>query len=257
MDSTFQRLGLGLVVGLSFVSSAAAEDFRVETDVFVAKQKEPFAQNLTLFTDGLVYDFPLLGPEEITVLDPGRGRFVLLDVKRKVKTTLTTKELLEITAAIKTHAPDMDGVFAFAANPRFEPQFDAANNTLTLRSDTLTYQAKGAPPKFAAAVSLYQQFADWYARLNALRPGSLPPFARMELNRALAERGWLPAEVELTVTASHRLTSRTVVIHSRHIANWLLSNTDRKRIETAGGYMAEFQPVAFKEYSRKPELAKK
>ena len=55
------------------------------------------------------------------------------------------------TAAIKTHAPDMDGVFAFAANPRFEPQFDAENSTLTLRSDMLTYQAKGAPPKFAAA----------------------------------------------------------------------------------------------------------
>jgi hypothetical protein len=257
MDNIFRRLGAGVVVAMSLVAEAAAEEFRIETEVFAGKQKEPFAKNLTLFTDGLVYDFSLLGPEEITVLDPARGRFVLLDLKRQIRTTLTTKELLEITAAIKTHAPEMDGVFAFAANPQFETQFDTEKNMLTLRSAVLTYRAKALSPKFASAVSSYQQFADWYARLNAVRPGSLPPFARIELNKALAERGLIPEEVELTVAPTNRLVGRTVVIRSQHAVNWRLSNTDRKQIETAGSHMAEFQPVGFKEYTRKTEPPKK
>ena len=128
---------------------------------------------------------------------------------------------------------------------------------MTLGSETLTYRVQGSQPKVAQAVSGYQQFADWYARLNSLRPGSLPPFARLELNKAVAEQGWIPEEVELTVAPAQRLLGRALVLRSRHLANWRLSNTDRKRIETAGKQLAEFQSVSFSEYRRSLELAKK
>jgi len=227
---------------------AQTDEFRVDTDVFLGDEKEPFAQNITIFTAGLVYDFPLIGPEEITVFDPVRGRFVLLDTQRKVKTTLSTQELLEFAAAMKVQCERKGGVFAVAANPQFEHSGDDADDCVTLRASLLSYRVKGVSPKVESATASYQQFADWYARLNATRPGSLPPFARIELNRIIAEKGWIPEEVELTVTPQSRLIGRKLIIRSRHLPYWRISDTDRKRIDTAGTHMAKFQGVSFKEY---------
>ena len=244
-----------LLAGQVPAPAALAEDFRIETDVLVGGEKEPVAQNVTLFSGGLVYDFPLIGPQEITVFDAGRGRFVLLDVPRKTKTTLLTQELLEITAAIKVQAQELDGVFAFAADPQFKREIDQPEGWLTLSSSLLTYRAKGVKPKLSEAAATYRDFADWYARLNATRPGNLPPFARLELNRLLGERQEVPEEVELTVEPKNRWAGRKLVVHSHHIFNWRLSNTDRKRIDTAGGYMADFQAVGFQEYREPLQLA--
>ncbi len=248
---------LSLLAGQVPAAAAMAEDFRIETDVFLGGEKEPVAQNVTLFSGGLVYDFPLIGPQEITVFDEARGRFVLLDVPRKTKTTLTTQELLQTTAAIKVQAQELDGVFAFAADPQFQSEADGADGWLTLSSSLLSYRAKGIKPKLAATADAYRDFADWYARLNATRPGNLPPFPRLELNRTLAERQQVPEEVELTVEPKNRWTGRKLVVRSHHIFNWRLSNTDRKRIETAGTYMADFQAISFQDYRLPLLLASK
>jgi hypothetical protein len=229
-------------------ASAQPEEFRIDTDVFVGDAKEPFAENVTIFSAGLVYDFPLVGPREVTVFDPSRGRFVLLDLERQVKTTLSTQELLEFTAAMKVHAAEMGGLFAAAADPQFEQQSDDGTGWVTMRARLLTYRARGQQPEFPAAVTGYREFADWYSRLNATRPGSLPPFARIELNRLLAERGLVPEEVELTLAPVDRASSRPVVIRSRHLPYWRLSSSDRKRLEMAGTQMTKFPAVGFKEY---------
>jgi hypothetical protein len=229
---------------------AWSDEFRVDTDIYVGNQKQPVAQNLTIFTSGLVYDFPLTGPEEITVFDPAHGRFVLLDCQRNVKTTLTTPELLKFAAAMKAQALDMGGVVAFAAKPQFEHHFDQKNGRLTLSSDVMTYRMKGAKPKLESVVSGYRNFADWYARLNATRPGNLPPFARIELNKAIAEKGLIPEEVELRIAPKDRLVGRKLVVRSHHSSYWQITNTDRKRIEKAGRYMVSFQSVSFQDYQR-------
>jgi hypothetical protein len=244
-----------LLAGQLPVISATAEDFRIETDVFLGAEKEPVAQNLTLFTGSLVYDFPLIGPQEITVFDALRGRFILLDVPRKTKTTLQTQELLEITAAIKVQAQGLDGVFAFAADPQFKRDVEEQAGWLKLSSSLMTYRARGVTPQLSGAAATYRDFADWYARLNATRPGNLPPFPRLELNRLLEERQEVPEEVELIVEPKTRWAGRKLVVRSRHIFNWRLSNTDRKRIDTAGGYMADFQAVGFQEYREPLQLA--
>lgn len=244
---------LSLLAGQVPVTAAQPDDFRVETDIFLSGEKEPVAQSVTLFSGGLVYDFPLIGPQEITVFDGSRGRFVLLDVPRKTKTTLTTQELLQTTAAIKVQAQQLDGVFAFAADPQFKREADGEEGWLTLSSSLLSYRVKGIKPKLAVTADAYRDFADWYARLNATRPGNLPPFPRLELNRALAERQQVPEEVELTVEPKNRWAGRKLVVRSHHIFNWRLSNTDHKRIETAGTYMADFQAINFQDY-RQPLL---
>ena len=256
MRDSIRPVAIAVTLLAGSAVSAQMDEFRIDTDVFLGEEKEPFAQNITIFTAGLVYDFPMIGPEEITVFDPTRGRFVLLDTERRVKTTLSTQELLEFTAAMKVQADEAGGVFAAAAHPQFEQSVDNDGEWLTLQSKLLTYRAKGATPKIQDAAASYQQFANWYARLNATRPGSLPPFARIELNRALVEKGWIPEEVELTVNPPSRLVGRKLVVRSRHLPYWRLSNTDRKRIDTAGTHMVEFEAVSFKQYIRAADTAR-
>ncbi len=243
-----QWLIMGVLLLSAVSTSAQSLEFRVDTDVFLGEEKEPFAENVTIFKAGLVYDFPLSGPREITVFDPSRGRFVLLDVEREVKTTLTTQELLEFVAAMKVHAQEMGGLFAAAADPQFEERFDSSTGWINLQAPTLSYRARGQQPELDLAAARYREFADWYARLNATRPGSLPPFARIELNRVMAERGRIPAEVELTLESQEAERVRRVVLRSRHFPFWRLSATDHKRLEAAGAQMAQFRAIRFSEY---------
>ena len=135
-------------------------------------------------------------------------------------------------------------------NPRFEQTFEEESGWLTLRSDELTYRVRGVQPKSAELVHRYRQFADWYARLNGIKPGNLPPFARLEVNRALAAKGLIPAEVERTRVHSGGLRTQKRVARSRHLHNWLLSSKDRDRIHQAGQFMARFTPVSVQEYFR-------
>ena len=88
-------LSLG-VVALVFAAVAIratkGEEFRVESKVFAGKNETPVSESLTLFADGRVYDF-LSSPREITVFDFPRGRIVLIDAARKLRTELTTEQL--------------------------------------------------------------------------------------------------------------------------------------------------------------------
>lgn len=250
--SRVERGGWTLFFGLLFTQFAAGQEFRVESEVFRNAEAEPVAANLTLFTGGLAYDFLLTGAEEVLVCDLERGRFVLLDVPRRMKTTLAAQQVLDLTAQLK--AQGVQGNAAALFEPAFDKSFDADTGWITLAGKPLMYRAKGQAPPQPELVARYREFADWYARLNALRAGNLPPFARFELNQELATRGWIPVEVERT-QLSEKPLGRKVVTRSQHISNWRFSQTDRQRIERAGGYLASFREVSLAEYCR-PATAK-
>ena len=163
--------------------------------------------------------------------------------------------MLEFCEAIENRtAADHDAAL-FA--PLFQQTFDEERSLLTLTSDRMTYAAKGTIPKQPAAAQRYQQFADWYARLNALKPGNLPPFGRIALNKSLAERNLIPVEIERTLTVERPLADRKLVARSQHAATWLISNTDRKRIETDGNHLSKFRKVSPKEYWQPERVAAK
>lgn len=244
-------ISFGLVVGGvaagSRLSMATAQDvFRVETDIFVGKQAESL-QYLTLFTDRIVYDFRVTRPEEITVYDWDRHRIVLLDSSRKWKATLSTDEVLGFTAALKTHVSESNPVFYAATHPGFSEPTDTEGGWLTLSNKHITYRFRGEAPKNPEIVARYREFADWSARLSAMRPGNLPPFARIDTNKRIADRGWLPEEVERIIDPG-KLGQKKVEVRSRHLANWLLSESDRKRIDRVGDHLAAFQEVTFQEF---------
>ncbi len=63
----------------------------------------------------------------------------------------------------------------------------------------------------------------------------------------MAERGWLPEEVERIIDPA-RIGQKKVEVRSRHLTNWLLSESDRKRMERVGDHLANFQEVSFQEF---------
>jgi len=253
----------GLAASLPAI--APAQEFRVDTELFVNQEKAPALEMLTIFEGGQIYDFQLTEPRETTIFDLQRGRITLLDESRQVKATITTQELLDFCLALETHAAqEKDRLFAFCAAPQFETtdkpmeRNGQALTELRLSAKPLIYVAEGLRPQKPECVKAYRQFADWCARLNATR-GNLPAGARLVLNQELAEREMLPLEITRTIPAGGPLGKKKLELRSEHRVNWALAGQDRKKIELAGNMLATFQLISFDEYrgaSTKPAAAK-
>jgi hypothetical protein len=245
---------IAVVVAVAPPNVVTGQEFRIDTEIFVGDEKEPASETLTIFSQGIVYDFLLTGPEEITLLDTVRGRFTLLDPARKQRCSLSVQDVLQQSLSLEAHAIESkDALFAFAATPRFETAAEEATENgqpvvrLSFVARPLEYAVRARPSDRPEVVAAFRCFADQFARLNALRPGHLPPAARLEVNKALAERKLLPLEITRTITPANPL-GKKLVVRSRHLANWTLSGEDRKKIDRAGTYLAEFAAVGFEEY---------
>jgi hypothetical protein len=246
------------LTGLSAIASGG--DFRIDTELFENEDKQPFLETLTIFAEGVAYDFRLTEPKEASVFDPVHGRFTLLDESRRVKATVTTQELLDFSLSLETHAAQAkEPLFAFCALPQFETsekEVEQNGQTLTelqLAAKPLSYVARGQKPPHPDAVKAYHQFADWCARLNATRSGNLPPGARLALNQALAERKLLPLEITRTIFATGTFSkNKKLDTRSQHRVNWALSGEDRKKIDRAGDMMATFEQVSYDDYRSAP-----
>ncbi|MBN2023968.1 MAG: hypothetical protein JW809_14385 [Pirellulales bacterium] len=238
-----------LIFALIFASPALAADFRVENKVFAGSAKEPVSRSTTLFHGGVVYDF-LVEPNEVTVFDPARGRFWMLDPSRRLKTELTFETIDKAMSGLKSRAAaGKDEKLQFLCNPTFEQATDETNGELVFSSPWVTYRVIGEKADAPEIASQYRAFSDWSAKLNAfLRPGSQPPFARMIVNEALAAREESPRKVELTSVRKQGLIARRTSIHSEHLLSRRLLESDRRRVAQTDEYMAIFSPVGPKEY---------
>jgi hypothetical protein len=244
-----QCSGVALVWALFFLLSASvwAGDFRIATRLYVADEKEPQAENVTLFHSGQVYDYQGDGGE-VTVFDPPRHRFILLDGQRQVRTEVATESVETFAQKLKTWAAaQSDEFLRFQANPSFEMQL--ADQPLTFSNQYMTYQVKADKAPDADAARQYSEFSDWYARLNTMSNQTLLPFPRLKVNAELRERQLVPTQVRRTVDGQEARTEHEIV--------WRLSSADRKRIEQTGEDMATYKLVKLPEYLRKkvPEQA--
>ncbi len=227
---------------------ASAEDFRIETKVYAGKDKTAVSHNTTLFKAGYVYDY-LSDPDRVAVFDKPHGRFILLDPTRKLKTEIKTDDVL--TFATKFHdwaAKSANAFMRFAADPKFDVSF-SEDGKLTLSSGHINYRLQTEPAKTPEGAEQYREFSDWYARFNAMsNPGSTPPFARMTVNAELADRGLVPAEVQLTIPPQARLGVRAVAMRSEHKVDWKLLQRDAERIVETANPLAAFKLVEFSEF---------
>lgn len=247
--------GLALWAALAAVtmetSAEEGSNFRVTTRVFVGESVQPAGENTTLFLGGVVYDFMETGSREVTVFDSQTGDFDLIDPALKARTSLSLEELRRFVAELKVRTASHEGldqVVRFAANPKFDSSYDAERRELVLQSPAMTYRASGMAVADDEA-DQYHHFCDSFCQLNSTRPGALPPFARLQLNRQLAAQGVVPREIRLTLAARQPGGAKTR-LRSEHHFSGSLTDADRQRITQAHVQRSEFAPVAFHEYRR-------
>jgi len=228
---------------------AASVDFRVESEVFFGSGKKADSRTTTIFRDGLVYDY-LEEPPEVIVFDKQGYRFVLLDTARRVRTELTTAEVLAFTQQLQQEAATHPRPsIKFLAAPRFDEQFDKASGELTLSSPWMTYRLLLVDAGSPAISQQYRESCDWYARVNTLlKRGSKPPVARLAVNAALAKREAIAREVYLTLTSEEGFPTKRSTIRSTHRLIRRLSEADRDRVVQTRQFMEIFKPVSFQEY---------
>jgi hypothetical protein len=240
---------LAFAVMFSGVSAThgQSEDFRMQTSVFVGNSSAPAVSSLTMFNGTTIYDFIENESEfgEITVFDVKRGRFVLLDPHRKVKTTLTKDFLVQFLDQVLSQTSST--ALTKYVQPKLQYEFNLSMKTVRVTSDHLTYQATGISPKFDSSIQRYRHFADWVARLNSTRIGNLPPYSRFELNRLMAKQKLMPKSIKRTLMLDE-VGLRKQIVRSEHAINWQLTNTDRKRISQTGDQMATFKEVSADEF---------
>jgi hypothetical protein len=252
------RVILACALSVVLGSPLCAEDFRIETEVYARSKGEADVRYLTIFTSDATYDFRLTEPQETVIYEPGLHRITLLSPSRKLRTGIQQSDLIEFTAALKAKVSESRPLFYFACNPQFKVETDDSAQTVSLSSPLLSYRIQAESPKasYTDAVNRYQEFADWSARLSAMRAGALhlPPFARIEANQIVARKGWIPSEVERTVTVgSKKQESRT-----KHVVNWIVSDQDQKRMSRAGDDLVTFRSVPYVEYAQDDtQVAKK
>ncbi len=232
--------------------AAGPGDFRIENEIFVDGDKEPRIRSTTIFHGGVVYDY-LEEPAEVTIFDQQHGRFVLLDMTRRIKTELSTKRVHDFTERLKQWSQGQSDPFdRFLGDPQFDTQFDEGSGELSLTSPWMTYRLTTTDEPDEAVTRQYREFSDWYCRLNTmLNPGARPPFARMAVNSALEERHQFPRSVHLTIKPSEGLLAKKLSVRSEHRLIGQLVESDRKRVAQTDQFMAMYTSVDFREYQRK------
>lgn len=230
---------------LALVATAAlADDFRIETEVFFGEEEKPISRSTTLFQGGVVYDF-LAEPKHIAVFRKrgGEGRFILLDVNRRVRTELSTDQLAGAMNKLKNWAArQRDPFLKFAADPQFEETFDRETGQLLLASHEESYTIKTESAKAPESMAEYREFLDWYSRLNTLIHAGPPPEPRLQVNAALARYQVLPVTVELAREGEKEK------LRAEHQFVWLLNKKDLNKIEDARAAIVAYRPVENEQY---------
>jgi len=265
--TTIVRLVLSLCLLAVCAGSKAwaAEDrgFRVESEVFANGAEEPVARSLTLFRDGIAWDF--LEPStakgagdaagEIVLHDPSRERVVLVDPVRNLKTQIDAIRLERLSVSLASWARKSDDrLVRWAGGPDFGEGMTESDDRIELVGPRVRYTIEFATPPTAEAAGLYRRFADTAILLKALvRPGGLPPFPRLAINRRVAAAGGIPTEVSLEIDSrAAMVTGRADTLRCVHKFHPRLLAGDISRIEEAESRVAVATQVELAEFAAAP-----
>jgi len=251
------------VCGASVAQAAEERGFRVESEVFANNAEEPIARSLTLFRDGIAWDF--LEPAaskgggeaacEIVLHDPARERVVLVDPARNLKTQIDSIRLERLSVSLASWARKSDDrLVRWAGGPDFGEGMTESDDRIELVGPRVRYAIEFATPPTPEAAGLYRRFADTAILLKALvRPGGLPPFPRLAINRRVAAAGGIPTEVSLEIDSRVALvTGRADSLRCVHKFHPRLLAGDLSRIEEAESRVAVATQVELAEFAAPP-----
>ncbi len=237
--------------------NCVGEEFRIETQLFTEKNEEASSENLTLFSNGAIYDFlPYSDPTKIVIFDSNHDKFYLLDVKQKAKVVLEKFQVADFTDRLRANRQLVEKA-PYLFEPKFTESYDENNKVLTLSNERITYEASGTRPLSQKQLKTYGIFANWYAKINATNPRNMPPFARLELNQAMQKYNFIPKSIKLTIRPEGGYFSKPIMLETRHVIHNQLTGEDRKRIEKAQSYLTQFKDVSLSTYHELEEVATK
>jgi hypothetical protein len=227
-------------------TNLVAGELRIETDVYSGDAEQSLSHTVTLFDAGTVYDIAS-DTQQIAVFrlptSTRPGQFILLDLKSKRRTEVTTDKIEGLMDKLSQWAKEQDDpMLKFAASPDFEENYDTDSGQLMLESTQWNYTVATVPAEDVETLGQYRQFVDWYTRLNVMLHGAPPPGPRLALNAALEKHGVVPVEIRRTVE-SHPTTLRAA-----HLFSWRLSREDRAQLEDVRKHLASFEKVDNKDY---------
>lgn len=252
--------------------AAGGCELRVESELFADGGAEPVARSLTLFKDGVAWDFLELaapseadGPPaggmrlaEIVLHDPARERVVVIDPHRDVKTQVETIRLERLSVSLAKWARSADDrLVRWAGGPDFGDGITEKTDAVELVGPRVRYAVAYTAAPSTAAAATYRRFADTAILLKALlHPGGIPPFPRLALNRRIEAAGAIPAEVSLEIDPKLALVSgrpsRLTCVHKTHPR---LLTADLARIEDGEAHIASATAVDVAAFAATPPAA--
>ena len=136
---------LAFLVTCDKAAPGFAQEFRIETNVYLADAEQPASHTVTLFEKSAVYEF-VDDPEQVVVFrtgsEGGRGQFILLDPATKQRTDVDVARVHKLMEKMSRWAAEQkDPLLKFAAAPNFEESYDADSGSLTLASPQWNYRA--------------------------------------------------------------------------------------------------------------------
>jgi len=228
-------------------------EMRIESELFADGTATPLARSLTLFYEGVAWDFlePVASGSaaatEIVLHDPARERVVVIDPQRHLKTQVEALRLERLSVSLAKWARSSDDrLVRWAGGPDFATGFTDDGDRLDLVGPRVKYAVKHEPAPSADAAHAYRRFADTAILLKALlQPGGIPPFPRLALNERLAAAGAIPAEVRLEIDPRLAVIgARPERLRCSHRLHPRLLSGDLARIEDAKAHVAAAETVA-------------
>jgi hypothetical protein len=242
-----------LMIVAAFVLAVAtpatyAQQFKIESQIYLNGEDKPSSANTTLFSDGLVFDFQTQGSQshEAIILQPKEHQTILLDRLRRMKLVLDDVQLIKMADALRKETAQ-DKRAGFLVNQRFEERLSLDNGAATLKSPTIEYTIRGSRPRDLAVFPIYSNFIDAFTRLQVTDPHAFSPFPRMRLNETIRKVGWIPTEVAVQFK-SNPLMKQGLKAVSKHTFIAELSASDKDKIVELKSEWLNFESVDLYEF---------
>ena len=177
---------------------------------------------------------------------------MLVDPVRNLKTQIDAIRLERLSVSLASWARKSDDrLVRWAGGPDFGEGMTESDDRIELVGPRVRYAIEFATPPTAEAAGIYRRFADTAILLKALvRPGGLPPFPRLAINRRVAAAGGIPTEVSLEIDSrAAMMAGRADMLRCVHKFHPRLLTGDLSRIEEAESRVAVATQVELAEFA--------
>ncbi len=240
----------------------AAPSFRLTVQQYEA-ERQPVARGEIIASRGRVY-YLETGSKEVIVLDPAGSTVRFLDLKLGVASELSYKDLeaglasnredqrkvIDAHARGKSRAERVDAeIRKDQVDPRFQPTFDGASNTLRMANPSVQIEARGEPDDDPARLAAIVGAVTTLAKVRAYRePDDLRHLVQLEaITALLGGRKLHPAEF----TYLFRLAGPPEKYRQTYQLLPEVTLEDREGLNMLEARLGQLRRVPFERYNRR------